>query len=617
MIGTLLGNRYELLEKIGEGGMAEVYKARCHLLNRYVAVKVLKEEFSRDSQFVEKFKREATAAASLSDNNIVNIYDVGSQDEINYIVMEYVKGRTLKEVIRLKNRLEVEESVNIAIQIAKALQCAHRNNIIHRDIKPHNILVTEEGIVKVTDFGIAKAANSVTITNTDKVIGSAHYFSPEQAKGSFVDCRTDIYSLGIVMYEMVTGRVPYDADSPVSVALKHIQEPVVPPIQLNLSLPSNFNSVILKCIEKEPIRRYQDIKSLLEDLDKVKNNEEVDVKVPNYYDDRTQIMDAVKVKTKNNNEDEYIDEDDFEEEEFEKGSIDNKKKKMIAIATAIILVIAVGFASGYIIYNKISPNGKASAQTVTIPDIVGKSKEEAKKLVEEKNLKFVVGSTEKSDRAEGTVISCFPNSGTQVKANSEVRVIVSSGVDKQIVPDLKTIDLEVAKDILKRYNLKLGNVTEAYDDNIAKNCVISQSPDKDNKVEANSSVDVVISKGPKITYATVPSLNGKTLEEARTLLSNSNLKLGTSKSVETSDKSLDGKIFEQNIEGNTKVTEGTAVNVTYYVYKEEKPNEGNEDGNKPNDGNTEGDTSTNGNKNDENKNNNENQQNSTGTKNNQ
>lgn len=615
MIGTLLGNRYELLEKIGEGGMAEVYKAKCHLLNRYVAVKVLKEEFTRDSQFVEKFKREATAAASLSDNNIVNIYDVGSQDEINYIVMEYVKGKTLKEVIRSKNRLEVEESVDIAMQIAKALQCAHRNNIIHRDIKPHNILVTEEGRVKVTDFGIAKAANSVTITNTDKVIGSAHYFSPEQAKGSFVDCRTDIYSLGIVMYEMVTGRVPYDADSPVSVALKHIQEPVVPPIQLNLSLPSNFNSVILKCIEKEPIRRYQDIKSLLEDLDKVKNNEEVDVKVPNYYDDRTQIMDAVKVKPKNN-EEQYIDEDDFEEEEFEKGPIDNKKKKMITIATSIILLIVVGFASGYIWYNKVlSPNGKVSAQTVTVPEIVGKTKDEAKKLVEDKNLKFVVGSTEKSDRPEGTIISCFPNSGTQVKADSDVRVIVSSGLEKLTVPDLKTIDLETAKDILKRYNLKLGNVTEAYDDNIAKNCVISQSPDKDSKVEANSSVDVVISKGPEIKYSTVPSLNGKTIEEARTLLANSNLKLGTSKTVETSDKSLDGKIFEQNIEANTQVKEGTSVNVTYYVYKEEKPNEGTGEGNKPSDGNTEGDNSTNSNKNDENKN--ESQQNSAGVKNNQ
>ncbi|EET86940.1 serine/threonine protein kinase [Clostridium carboxidivorans P7] len=270
MIGTMLGNRYELLEKIGEGGMALVYKAKCHLLNRYVAVKILKEQYSDDKEFVEKFKREATAVASLSDNNIVNIYDVGTQGDINYIVMEYVNGKTLKQIIREQGKIPTAKTANLAIQIARALDCAHRNNIIHRDIKPQNILVTNEGVVKVTDFGIAKASNSVTITNSSKVMGSAHYFSPEQARGSFVDCRTDIYSLGIVIYEMCTGRVPYDADSPVSVALKHIQEPVIPPKQLNENIPDNLNKLILKAVEKEPIKRYQTIKDMLTDLRKNK-----------------------------------------------------------------------------------------------------------------------------------------------------------------------------------------------------------------------------------------------------------------------------------------------------------------------------------------------------------
>ncbi|KAJ51510.1 serine/threonine-protein kinase [Clostridium tetanomorphum] len=570
MIGTLLGNRYELLEKIGEGGMAEVYKAKCHLLNRYVAVKILKEEFSKDAQFVEKFKREATAAASISDNNIVNIYDVGSQDGINYIVMEYVKGKTLKEVIREKGKLEIDDAVDVAIQIAKALQCAHRNNIIHRDIKPHNILVTENGLVKVTDFGIAKATNSVTITNTSKVMGSAHYFSPEQAKGSFVDCRTDIYSLGIVMYEMVTGKVPYDAESPVSVALKHIQEQVIPPKNLNPSLSNSFNNIILKSIEKEPIRRYQNTDELLLDLNKIKNNENVNINFSHLDDDRTRVMDAVKVNDRLNNK--SFDEEDYEEDDEEdvKNPMDKRKKNIIVFITAVILFLAVGSASGYVIYNKFL-NPSASAKSVVVPDIIGATKEEATKRLEEKKLIFQMGGTEENDKPEGTVISCFPNVGTSVKQNSEIRVILSSGKEKPAVPDLKEIDLEVAKQILSKYNLKIGNdIKYEYNDNVPKNSIISQNPNKGDKVEEGSTIYVVVSKGPEIKYSTVPSLNGKTLEEARTLLANSNLKLGAQKTANTKDKTLDGKIFEQNIEALTQVKEGTTVNITYYVYKEEE-----------------------------------------------
>ena len=233
MIGRVLGNRYEIVEKLGEGGMATVYKARCQILNRFVSVKILKKEYSSDEEFLKKFRREATAVASLSDNNIVNVYDVGVDGDINYIVMEYVEGKSLKEILNERGKLSTDQALAVGIQIGKALEHAHKNNIVHRDIKPHNVLVTNDGVVKVTDFGIAKSSDSVTITNSSKVLGSAHYFSPEQAKGNVVDNRTDIYSLGIVLYELVTGRVPFDAESPVSIALKHIQEPVVPPIQLN------------------------------------------------------------------------------------------------------------------------------------------------------------------------------------------------------------------------------------------------------------------------------------------------------------------------------------------------------------------------------------------------
>ncbi|MDF2675230.1 MAG: serine/threonine protein kinase, partial [Clostridiales bacterium] len=333
MIGTLLGNRYEILEKIGEGGMAIVYKAKCHLLNRFVAVKILKDEYSSDKEFVDKFKAEAAAAGSISNSNIVNIYDVGSQDDVNYIIMEYVNGRTLKEVIIQSGRLDYNRALDIAIQIGKALECAHKNGIIHRDIKPQNILVTDEGIVKVTDFGIAKAANSATITNSNKVMGSAHYFSPEQAKGTFVDARTDIYSLGIVLYEMVTGRVPYDAESPVSVALKHLQAQVLPPKNININLPEGLNNLILRAMEKDAISRYQNIKDMLLDLQRIKNNSEYKVELGNAKDEYTKIMSPVVDNTEN-----------FEGEEITKK---NGRRTLLILIPLALLVIIAGFTSGW------------------------------------------------------------------------------------------------------------------------------------------------------------------------------------------------------------------------------------------------------------------------------
>ncbi|RXI37830.1 Stk1 family PASTA domain-containing Ser/Thr kinase [Clostridium tetani] len=560
MIGTLLGNRYELLEKVGEGGMAEVYKAKCHFLNRYVAVKILKEEFSRDAQFVEKFKREATAAASISDNNIVNIYDVGSEENINYIVMEYVQGETLKDVIRKKGKIPYKEAVKLAIQIAKGLECAHRNNIIHRDIKPHNILVTADNLVKVTDFGIAKATNSVTITNTSQIMGSVHYFSPEQAKGGFIDFRTDIYSLGIVLYEMVTGQLPYNGETAVSIALKHIQGDFIPPKTINPSLSESLNSIILKCMEKEPIKRYQNVGELINDLKKIENNEQVNIESTNIEDDRTRVMSPINVDDFN---DELEDDGQYYEEDRGK-PISSKNKKTIVTITAVILVLCVGFLSGYVIYNK-RLNGSKS---VTVPKIVGLHKDEAKKIVEAQNLVFQIVSVENSDKPEGTVLKASPEEGAPIKAKSEVRVVVSGGKEKLKVPDLHDIDLEVAKDILNRYDLRLGNVSSEYSNNVSSNSVIRQSPEKGSEIELKSKIDLVISKGPEVKYATVPNLNSKTLDEVKNLLENAKLKLGNQRIVETSDKNLDGKIFAQTIEANTQVKEGTSVSISYYAYKE-------------------------------------------------
>lgn len=266
LIGKMLNNRYEILEKIGNGGMATVYKAKCHVLNRYVAIKILKDEFTTDSEFIKKFNTEAQSAASLTHPNIVQIYDVCNEDNLYYIVMELIQGKTLKEIINEDGILSWKWSVNIAIQIASALETAHKNNIIHRDIKPHNIIITEDGIAKVTDFGIAKAVSNSTITAFGTTIGSVHYFSPEHARGGYTDAKSDLYSLGIVMYEMLTGKVPFDADTPVSVALKQVQEEPVDPIKYNENIPISVNRIILKAMQKDPNLRYQNATEMLKDL---------------------------------------------------------------------------------------------------------------------------------------------------------------------------------------------------------------------------------------------------------------------------------------------------------------------------------------------------------------
>ena len=293
MIGTLLLNRYELLEKIGEGGMGVVYKAKCHLLNRFVAVKILKAELSNDEDFIIRFKREATSIAKLSHPNIVNIHDVGSENNINFIIMEYINGKTLKQVIKEKRKLSSQDTLDIVLQVAKALDCAHSNNIIHRDIKPDNIMITKDMIVKIMDFGIAKVMDSRTITISKKVMGTVHYFSPEQAKGNVVDFRTDIYSLGIVMYEMVTGQVPYNAESSITIAMMHIQEPATPPQKIITDIPDNINQVVLRAMEKEPMKRYQTANEMAKILMAIKEDPNYKIGINNDIVNGTKIMETV------------------------------------------------------------------------------------------------------------------------------------------------------------------------------------------------------------------------------------------------------------------------------------------------------------------------------------
>lgn len=568
MIGTILGSRYQLLQKIGEGGMAVVYKAKCLLLNRYVAVKILKEEYSNNLEFMNKFRKEAAAAASFSANNIVNIYDVGSDNNINYIVMEFVNGKTLKEVIQERGRLNVDDTLNIGIQIAKALECAHKNNIIHRDIKPHNILVTEDGTVKVTDFGIAKAVSSDTITHTSKVIGSAHYFSPEQAKGKIVDYRTDIYSLGIVLYEMITGKVPFDGDSAVSVALKHIQEPVISPRLIIGSIPESLSNLILKATEKDPIRRYQTVTDLLNDLKKIQNNQSFTIVNSREENEFTRVMDPINIKATADSYEEDEDEEDDELIKIKKSTakVDNKKKKWIIVSVVVILAIVLGISAGKLFTNL--PAMGAAKNEVDVPVITGLPKEQGQKNVEDLGLKFVVLSEEKNDKPKGTIIQVFPNEGSKVKKESEVRVRLSAGPGEEELPDLALLDKNVAQDYIVNLGFKVGKITEENSEEVGQGLVIRSDPGPKSKLKKGDIVNLVISKGSAVKYTKVQDLSNMTVDEASKVLSTSGLKLGDATAVLTDDKAKDGKIFNQSIAPGTKVKENEAVSVNYYKYQD-------------------------------------------------
>lgn len=580
MNGIILGNRYELLEKIGEGGMSLVFKARCNKLNRFVAVKILKKEFCNNADIVEKFKGEATAIATLSDNNIVNILDVGTQGDMNYIVMEYVDGKTLKDVIKQVGKMNYETAISVAIQIAKALDCAHRNKIIHRDVKPQNILVTSDGVMKVTDFGIAKSTTSSTITNTSTIMGSAHYLSPEQAKGSFIDCRTDLYSLGVVIYEMVTGALPFEADTAVTIALKHLQEEVVPPKNINSKIPDSLNKLILKAMQKDPNKRYQSAKEMIRDLQKIKDNPDVIIDgVDEDENQNTIIMPAVTQEIKKVNDakttSSYLNNDDYEDDDYEEYEDDDyedekpsklkgKLPKILSICGGVILAIIL-------IFSAVKLFSSVDGKEVEVPNIVGTNIEDAKKKLEALNLVLVEAGKEQSDEEEGTITQSNPEAGTKVKEKSEIRVIVSSGANKIKMPGLEEYDLATAKKILESLGIKNIETVEEYSSNISKGKIISQNPEEDSDISENDTVTLTISKGYKpqeVKYTTVPSVAGMSESEARNKIQNQGLNV-VSQEKNVSDESQDGKVLYQSIEGTAR--QGATVTITVGKYVKNEP----------------------------------------------
>ncbi|WCM70991.1 Stk1 family PASTA domain-containing Ser/Thr kinase [Clostridium perfringens] len=591
MIGKILGNRYELLQCVGEGGMSFVYKARCRKLNRFVAVKILKDEFKNNEEIVRRFKKEATAIANLSNPNVVNVLDVGTQDDINYIVMEYVEGKTLKDIIKEKGALPYEVAISIGIKVAKALECAHKSGIIHRDVKPQNILVTEEGVVKVTDFGIAKSMDSSTIAHTNSVMGSAHYFSPEQAKGTYTDYRTDLYSLGIVLYEMVTGVVPFNGDSPVTVAVKHIQEKAIPPKNINQNIPNSLNDLIMKAMEKDPVNRYQTAKEIIGDLEKIKKDPNVTISSKSAEDEDqfTRVMSPVVVpNTETNNsepdeddedDDEYYEDDEDEDEEEnniqtkpQKAINKKKKKSPILIIIATILVVALGITLGFLGMKKFMEGGK----DVKIPNVVGEKVEDAKSKLEGLGLK-VLEVTEESDQEKGIVLKVDPNVDSTVKTGSEVKLTVSGGEGQIKVPNFAEMNLDSVKRTLKSLGLELGSVDEEYSDSVPRGEVISQSPNANESVDKGSKVNVTISKGKEIKSETIniPDVSGKSVEEAKSILANAGVGVNPVKGEAAKSEGEAGKVYSQSQSGSLTIKQGEKVTITINYYgdyvKPEKP----------------------------------------------
>lgn len=553
--GKILGNRYEIIEKVGNGGMATVYRAEDKILKRNVAVKVLKDEFTTDEEFIKRFEIEAQSAARLTHPNIVSIYDVGSENNLYYIVMELIRGKTLKEIImEERGPLPWKWSINVAIQIASALEMAHRNNIIHRDIKPHNIIITEDGIAKVTDFGIAKAVSNSTITAFGTTIGSVHYFSPEHARGGYTDAKSDLYSLGVVMYEMVTGRVPFDADTPVSVALKHMQEEPQEPIEINPNLPSAVNRIIMKALKKDTTLRYQNATDMLADLRRALKNPNGDFVEERDYD--------LTARTQKINTDLYGNINDEEENKNKKSKKEKglkgfiKKHKIISTIIGLILLFSLSLGGTLAYLNITNP------AEVAIPNLVGMSKEEAEKTLKDSKLLFEVEKEEYNKEVpEGYIISQDPIyiANYNVKEGSTVKVVISKGQEKTTVPNVKGKEKEEAIQAIENANLK-AEIIEETSKTVQAGYVVSQEVEPDTEAYAGDTIKIHVSIGTGIKQVNVISVIGQDEATAKNNLTELGLKVNVTYEEDTSKDN--GVVLKQSLENGKTVDEGTTITIT-------------------------------------------------------
>jgi len=543
LVGRILDRRYQIIERIGGGGMADVYRAHDALLERPVAVKVLRPQFTGDEEFVRRFRLEAQAAARVSHPHIVNIYDVGKDEDVYYIVMEYIKGETLKEYIQKTGKLSVEEAVGISLQICEALDHAHQNNLIHCDVKPHNILMGKGGRIKVTDFGIARAVTSATMTQTSTIIGSVHYLSPEQAKGGSAGVQSDIYSLGIVMYEMLTGQVPFSGESPVSIAIKHLQEAAVPPGQLNPGIPHMLEAIILKAIAKESEKRYPSITSVVHDLEVVRMTlRDSDTTRLSKGDFPTQVLPRII--------------DPIEEKPGEQKPPERKGRR--GLWAAIVLLLLVSFAFGaFLAFGQFW-----SLKEVTVPDVKGQSLSTAQENIKAAGLKVNISSYSYSTKVPPNhVIAQSPEAGTSVKQSRTINLTISKGMEVIVAPDLRGLTLRDAEVQLKNAGLILGKIDEQYTTDAPPGTIFNQSPRMSTEVNRGTAVDVTVSKGAAPHRLTLPDFRGSTLASVRTQLESLKLKMGAIVEA-TSDQFAGGVITGQNPEAGSSVEEGSTINFT-------------------------------------------------------
>ena len=570
MGNKVLAGRYELFERIGEGGMSVVYKAKDKLLNRFVAIKILKPQFINDHKFIDSFRRESQAAASMSHPNIVNIYDVGREGNIHYIVMELIEGKTLSDYIHDQGAMSYPKVIALSKQIAAALAFAHKNHIIHRDVKPHNVMIAPNGTAKITDFGIAKAVNAATIVdNSEGIIGSVHYFSPEQARGGYVDEKSDIYSLGIVMYEMLTGRVPFDGDNPVNIALMHINGEMIPPSKLVSGVPPALEHIILKCTDKYPVNRYASAEELIEALN---NLEFIGSVVGNsvLMGGATGTMDPMQGRGRGPiAETDYDDGEDHNEEEQdqkakkkgEKKPSDKKKKIIIgAAAGAAVLIIAlvIAFATGLF-----------GGKEVEVPPFKNMTLQEAQAAAEELDLTIKEGDQVVSEEVEaGKIVSQDPEAGTKIKSGSTVTVNVSKGLGDGSVPNLIGAMENEASSKLAAAGFELGDTDEKASDEPA-GTIIGQTPEAGTEAAKGSEVDIIVSDGSK-AKAVVPYLVGKSIGDAQSALVNAGLALGDL-SYDYSNTYAEGEVMWQQYDANAQLEKGTSVKMR--VSKGPKPEE--------------------------------------------
>lgn len=615
--GMFLADRYEIIEQIGTGGMADVYKAKCHKLNRYVAIKVMKSEFSQDKTFVSKFWAEAQSAAGLVNPNVVNVYDVGVENGIYYIVMELVEGITLKKYIEKRGRLPYKEAVSIAIQVANGMDAAHKHNIVHRDIKPQNIIISKEGKVKVTDFGIAKVASSATI-NTSASMGSVHYISPEQARGGYSDERSDIYSLGITLFEMLTGTVPFDGDSAVSVAVQHIQDSIPLPSQLVEGVPVSVDKIVLKCTQKKTDRRYQSAAELIVDLKKslVMPDEDF-VRMGSAYDsvlkkdEEEYNPDDDELLTENAGHDLDDDNEDTDDELLENDSdkdedIDDERNdklelvmKCIGIGIAVIILMITIFVVIKLVGNgkNTANNNKTSVEATTVnsannnssdmvevPAVVGMTKEDAIKALNKLGLGYKAVTQSSDTVAEDCVISQGNVGGSKVEKNSQIVLTISTGKENKevTVPNVKGKSEQEAKEAIEAANL-VASVDYHYSDSVEAGNVIKYSPS--GSVAEGSTVTIHVSRGKKVTNVSVPNVLGMSESLASQTLDSANLKVTVK--YETSSKAEYGTVTSQTpYSAGDSVPSGTTITIYVSHYQQTAQQTTTAANNKNNNGNS-------------------------------